>query len=67
MRNPDRIDEFCDELAKLWHTVPDWRFSQLIDNVFRWYGRDAFYVEDDDMLRLIKELFDKHKGCDIAK
>ena len=31
MRDPDRIDAFCKELAKIWKSkVPDWRFGQLV-------------------------------------
>ena len=30
MRDPKRIDDFCDRLKAVWHTVPDWRFGQLM-------------------------------------
>ena len=49
MRNPDRIDIFCNELAKQWHKVDDWRFGQLIINFLSECG-DPFYWEEDDFL-----------------
>jgi len=52
MRDPERIDVFCQKLAELWHKVPDWRFGQLVCNTL---GYDPFYVEDDVAIEKIKE------------
>lgn len=61
MRDPNRIDKFCNELAEMWHKVPDWRFGQLMDNVLGSYvgdtGNDVFFVEDDEMLDYFKKYF----------
>ena len=61
MRDPDRIDKFCKELAQLWHKVPDWRFGQFMVNMDHishiHYNKDMFYVEDDDMLAMMKDYF----------
>lgn len=63
MRDPKRIDEFCDELKLLWHKVPDWRFGQLMSNVlgavYERKNRDPFYMEDAEMLGALKELFEE--------
>lgn len=56
MRDPNRIDEFCAELAAVWHKVPDWRFGQLVANVL---GVDPFYVEDEDAMTLLKLILEK--------
>jgi hypothetical protein len=52
MRDPNRIDRFCDELKTIWHQVPDWRFGQLIVNLCLAYknehSNDPFYVEDEE-------------------
>lgn len=40
MRDPKRIDEFCDLLKEIWKRVPDWRFGQLISNLSRQFGFD---------------------------
>ena len=55
MRDPKRIREFCNELADIWAAnCPDWRFGQLMVNVI---VRDPFYLEERDMLRLLREYF----------
>ena len=61
MRDPARIQEFCNELAVLWERhCPDWRFGQLVENVLRANNiSDPFYVEDDVMIELFKKTFDQ--------
>lgn len=61
MRDPARIQEFCNELANLWETnCPDWRFGQLVENVLRANNiSDPFYVEDDVMIEFFKKTFDQ--------
>ena len=61
MRDPKRIDEFCNQLALLWHKVPDWRFGQFISNVLGAYvaetKRDIFFPENDEIMQYMKEYF----------
>ena len=62
MRDSNRIDEFCNELARLWKTnCSDWRFGQLISNVLGSYQfetkRDIFFPEDDALLVFFKKYF----------
>lgn len=61
MRNPERIDEFCLELARIRKTqVPDWRFGQLVSNVsgqMESEGKDIFFPEDEEMLLYLKKYF----------
>ena len=61
MRDPERIDKYCAELAEIWHKVPDWRFGQLMINVLSQYmseyERDAFYVEDEKFFKWMQLLF----------
>ena len=64
MRDPNRIDEFCNELAKLWHKVPDWRFGQFLSNTMggvceKTHRSDIFFIEDDEMLEALISLFEK--------
>jgi len=67
MRDPNRIDYYCDELANLWHKVPDWRLSQLMKNALNaWvdqHGTDPFYVEDEDFLGFLFEYITKIVGA----
>ena len=59
MRDLNRIDYYCDELAEVWHKVPDWRLSQLMVNIMlaysNKYGNNAFYVEDADFMKFVRE------------
>ena len=61
MRNPNRIYDFCIQLANIWEkNVPQWRFGQLICNVFGEMsadGRDPFFPEEDEMIEYFKEFF----------
>lgn len=57
MRDPNRIEPFLAEIAKLWHKVPDGRFGQLICNIP--FKRDPFYMEDDEFLECVERLFDE--------
>lgn len=54
MRDPKRIRKFCNQLADIWESqCPDWRFGQLVENVYRASGISIpFYVEDEEMLEL---------------
>jgi len=65
MRDPNRIDKFCDELAELWHKVPDWRFGQFILNIERACrvntGKDVFFLEDDVFFKFMHEFFKEIK------
>jgi hypothetical protein len=56
MRDPFRIDYYCNILAEIWHQLPDWRLSQLLCNVINRYrdehnGQDPFYLEEDEFFR----------------
>ena len=65
MRDPNRIDEFCAHLAEMWHNVPDWRFGQFIYNVISEVSNQThmapFYIEDDMMLREMKNYFKENE------
>lgn len=54
MRDFNRIRKFCETLANVWEQVPDWRFCQLIANI---YGDHIpFYLEDDKALDALLSL-----------
>lgn len=62
MRDPNRIDKFCEDLAKEWKKVPDWRFGQFISNVLGSMKRDIFFPEDDEMMAFIQNYFKREKN-----
>ena len=61
MRDKNRIYKFCNEFADVWaNNVPDWRFGQLICNVFGQMaceGRDPFFPEENEMIQYFKKYF----------
>ena len=51
MRDPDRIDAICNQLAFLWKQTPDWRFTQLLANYNICGDKQdyiSYYQEDDE-------------------
>lgn len=62
MRDINRIEPFMNELTEIWHTVPDWRFGQLIENFKKFTEvEDLFYIEDDKMLEVLKKFKEELK------
>ena len=58
MRNPNRIFNFCNQLATIWYdNCPDWRFGQLMCNVFGTLNEDPFFIEEDRMIKIFKDFF----------
>ena len=58
MRDPERIDKFCERLAKAWKNYPNWRFGQLMVNILSEMmaqGRDPFFPEEDEMILFIED------------
>lgn len=56
MRDPQRLNDFYSKLKAIHQTqCPDWRFGQLIVNVFG--GRDPFYLEEEDFLKCVADYF----------
>ena len=60
MRDPNRLYKFYENLRDMHMThFPDWRFGQFMLNFIEWYynkyKRDIFYIEDDKMVKIIKE------------
>lgn len=63
-RDIQRIQPFCDRLAKAWERLPDWRFGQLMINLMWEYkaehGRDIFFLEDDELAGIIEAYSQRH-------
>ena len=63
MRDQNRIQKYCAELADYWRLVPDWRFGQLMVNLLRAYSathdKDVFFEEDEEFFKFVAEFFDK--------
>lgn len=53
MRDPKRIGRILDKIKAHWKAYPDLRFMQLLLNLKEGTGADHFYLEDDELERLI--------------
>ena len=65
MRDPKRIQKTCARLASAWSLLPDWRFGQLMSNIFanmKSEGKDPFFPEDDSMIEYIEQYVEKITG-----
>lgn len=60
MRDVSRIPRIISVLEDIWRRVPRWRLGQLIENIKAFSGKDdLFYIEDDEMENILKEIFGK--------
>ena len=69
-RDPKRIRKFCNRLATAWELLPDWRFGQLIMNIFGQMaskGKDPFFPEDDTMITYIEKYIEKLTGVALSE
>lgn len=68
MRDTNRIKPFCEALAKVWESNPDLRFGQLTSNLATYtlskYGRDIFYIEDNELMELLYEMLNQERSKD---
>ena len=57
MKDPKRISIILKHLKEIWVLCPDIRLGQLISNICYDFDRTPvlFYVEDDIMLKKLKE------------
>jgi hypothetical protein len=59
MRDINRINPFCDELAELWSKYPDLRFGQIMSNIARYtqmeHRKDMFFMEEEELMEVIRE------------
>ena len=58
MRDINRIDDVLKTLSECWKKYPDWRLGQLFCNLQRAAGQDLFYLEDDQMIKLLNLYFE---------
>lgn len=68
MRDPRRIHEFCKRLEAAWLLLPDWRFGQLMMNIFtamKSERKDPFFIEDDRLLEFVENYISKLTGVPL--
>lgn len=70
MRDGKRIRKFCNRLATAWELLHDWRFGQLICNIFGKMaseGKDPFFPEDDSMIEYIEKYIENQTGVALSE
>lgn len=70
MRDINRIDDYCVQLAQMWKRLSDWRFTQLLANYARENGGISFYMEDEDFFPSLAEYVDREASlaeCDTQR
>lgn len=56
MRDKARIKEILHDLEIIWNRVPDYRFFQLLNAIGFDSHADWFYLEDDKLKSVLKEV-----------
>lgn len=57
-RDPSRIDPTLDIIRKVWYSNPDLRLGQLIMNLESDHNQDLYYIEDDELVERLGEVYD---------
>jgi uncharacterized protein YihD (DUF1040 family) len=62
MRDPNRIAHLLVLLGRYWKLNSDLRFAQIIEILKSKLGTDdMFYIEDDDLIKLMERMVDNDK------
>lgn len=68
MRDPERIDPFIQDIGTIWkNCCPDWRFGQLVENVFGDMDYIPFMLEENRMLEEFEKYFKVDKDPELKK
>jgi hypothetical protein len=53
--NLNRIYSIASDLVYMWNKYPNLRLGQLISNAMNGCGADLFYIEDNELIKRIKD------------
>lgn len=54
MRDVERIPKVLDKIKEIWLRYPDLRLCQLLENTKPTNLNDMYYIEDEDLLKLLE-------------
>lgn len=57
MKDKERIPKILKELEEIWNKNPDLRLVQLITNLSNDIYGDLYYVEDEMLIKNLKEYY----------
>lgn len=55
MRDPKRIPEILNQIKQGWSAYPDLRLGQLLLNISTRCGKDLYYIEDEELVKLLRD------------
>lgn len=58
MRDVKRIQKTLDMIKEIWLKYPDLRLCQLLENVKPSNLNDMYYIEDEDLIKLLHSRYD---------
>lgn len=68
MRDPNRIKPFMEDITTIWlNCCPDWRFGQILENVFGEMDYVPFMLEEDRMIEEFAKYFKVDKNPEFMK
>lgn len=62
MRDVKRIPEVLDKIKKIWLNYPDLRLCQLLENVKPKNLYDMYYIEDEDLIKLLDSHYNTERS-----
>lgn len=68
LRDPNRIKPFMEDIGTIWkNCCPDWRFGQLVENVFGEMDYVPFMLEEKRMTEEFCKYFKIDKKSELGK
>lgn len=64
MRNVERIPKVLDKIKEIWLRYPDLRLCQLLENTKPTNLNDMYYIEDEDLLKLLEAHYNTGRSND---
>lgn len=64
MRDVERIPKVLDKIKGIWLRYPDLRLCQLLENIKPTNLNDMYYIEDEDLLKLLEAHYNTERSND---
>ena len=64
MRDVERIPKVLDKIKEIWLRYPDLSLCQLLENTKPTNLNDMYYIEDEDLLKLLEAHYNTGRSND---